>query len=78
MTIQELINYAVAKGIPFDMPIAIRDKDDYLLVSKNISTDEPYFGNCPEGENYLQSVVALDADGDYEKIPKFLILSTGY
>ena len=83
MTIQELIDWCKANDVSLDTPIAIRDKDDFLLVESNIRIgDPPYFGNCPNGDDYLASIAPRDEDGDIdyesEDFPDFLILSTGY
>ena len=80
MTIQELLDWAKAHHVGLDTHIALRDKDDYLLVRGNISLDSnPYFGNCPNGDDLLEEIAPRDEDGDidYNKLPPFLIFSTG-
>ena len=80
MTLQELITWCKSNNVSLDTPIAIRDKDDFLLTKDNIDAHSaPYFGNCREGEAYLRAHAPRDADGevDYENLPRFLILGTG-
>lgn len=80
MTIQELLDWAKAHHVGLDTHIALRDKDDYLLVKGNISLDSnPYFGNCSNGDALLEKIAPRDANGDidYGKLPPFIILSTG-
>lgn len=81
MTVQELIDWCAANGLGLDTPIAISDKDDYLLTEDNVRVDShPYFGNCAAGENYLEEHAPKTEDGnvDYDNLPAFLVLSTGY
>lgn len=82
MTLQELIDWAAANDVPLTAPIAIRHKDDVLLVEKSLSTDyQPYFGNCPHGDAYIKSLKLKEdpETGEYlEPGPKFLMLGTGY
>lgn len=81
MTLQQLIDWCKAKGVDMNTPIAIRDKDDYLLVEDNIIVEaRPYFGNCSNGEEYLQAHAVRDANGDidYDNLPDFIVLGTGY
>jgi hypothetical protein len=79
MTLQDLINYCTRNNIDFDTNIAVRAKDDYLLMAHNVSLDTPYFGNCMDGEALLRSIIPRDEndDEDYENTPMFLILDTG-
>lgn len=79
MTVQQLIAWCLKNNISLDTPIALRDKDDFLLVEDNISTDDhPYFGNCPYGDAYLDKISPRNDDGEREKKVTFLILGTGY
>ena len=79
MTIQELIDHCVHNKISFDTQIALRAKDDYLLVPYNISLDNAYFGNCDNGSDLVDAIAPRDADGDimYDNVPHFLILDNG-
>lgn len=81
MTVQELIDWCAANAVDLNTPIAIRDKDDFLLTEANVGVDDhPYFGNCREGEAYLDKVAPRNEDGDidYDNLPAFLVLGTGY
>lgn len=81
MTVQELIDWCAANNVGLDTQIAIRDKDDFLLVEDQVSVDNrPYFGNCPNGDAYLEKFAPRDEDGDidYGNLPGFLMLGTGY
>lgn len=79
MTLQELINWCAANDVSLDTPIVLREKDDFLLVQENISTDEnPYFGNCPNGDEYFDKIAPRNDDGEREKKVAFLVLGTGY
>jgi len=79
MTLQELIDYCDAEGISRDTHIAMRAKDDYLLVPERIELDFPYFGNCEYGDEVLDEICPRDDDGerDYDNSPDFIILNTG-
>ncbi len=79
MTIQELLDWCKNNDVPLTTPIAIRLKDDFLLVKKNLSIDnDPYFGNCDHGDAYLDKVAPIDDDTmERSEIPKFLFLGTG-
>lgn len=81
MTVQDLLDWCKANNVSLDTSIALREKDDYLLVPRNITLDTPYFGNCPnDGQEYLDDITPCDENGDldYDKAPKFLVLGTGY
>jgi len=80
MTVEELVQYCEANGISLKTPIALRAKDDYLLVEENIETgDHPYFGNCDNGGDWLRENAPKTPDGDidFDNLPLFLILDTG-
>ena len=79
MTIQELINFCTANEISLDTHVALRAKDDYLLVPRHVSLDSAYFGNCHDGGELIERIAPRDAEGDidYDNIPDFLILDTG-
>lgn len=79
MTIQELVDWCTANGIGLDTEIALRAKDDYFVTYASLSLDKPYFGNSPEGGEWIRMNVTLDEDGypDFDKLPNFLILDTG-
>ena len=81
MTLYELMDWATRNGVSFDTPIAIAHKDDYLLTEDKIRlSNSPYFGNCRDGGAYLNRVAPKNEDGDvdYENLPTFIMLSTGY
>ncbi len=67
MKVHELI--ALLQAMPQDIGVAIRGKDDFLLIEENMSFDpNPYFGNCSYGDDYVEeNGGALN----------FLVLSTG-
>jgi hypothetical protein len=81
ITVQGLLDWCLANNVSLDTPITLRSKDDFLLVEENIDLDSnPYFGNCENGDAFLNKVAPRDEDGDidYENLPTFLILRTGY
>jgi len=79
MTIQELIDLCTANEISLDTHIALRAKDDYLLMGSRVYLDNAYFGNCENGSDLVDKIAPRDNDGDimYDNVPYFLILDTG-
>lgn len=78
MTIQQFIDWCTKNKIDFNTNMAVRAKDDYLLVKDNIYMDAPYFGNCQEGEKCMSKIAPKDKYGeiDWDNAPPFLILDT--
>lgn len=80
MTIEELVNWAIANGVPLDTHIAVRAKDDYFLIEDGVSYSVPYFGNSSEGTDWENKTMPRDANGDpdYESPdrPKVVILDS--
>lgn len=79
MTIQELLEYCQRYEISLNTHIALRSKDDYLLVPYQIHLGDAYFGNCEDGSKLVQEIAPRDPDGDimWDNVPHFLILDTG-
>lgn len=79
MTVQELIDWCGENNVDLNTHIALRAKDDYLLMSNQTYLDNPYFGNCANGGEVLDGITPCNEDGDfdYDNAPKFLILDTG-
>jgi hypothetical protein len=77
MTKEELIK--LIEPFPNNIHIAIRAKDDFLLMEDMVYTDLPYFGNCSNGTE-LQDEMCYDEESDeinYEKTPAFIIFDSG-
>jgi hypothetical protein len=80
MTLEELVNWAIANDVPMDTHIAVRAKDDYFLIEDGVSFNIPYFGNSSEGTEWENKTMPRDVLGDldYESSdrPKVIILDS--
>lgn len=79
MTIQELIDWCKTNEVDLNTHIALRAKDDYLLMGRRVYLDRAYFGNCENGRELEDKLAPRTEDGDidYDNVPDVLILDTG-
>jgi hypothetical protein len=81
ITVKNLIE--ILKKYPEDTPIALRNKDDFILTEDRIYLNKngAYFGNCAEGRKWEERIqkekgidlFETDEDGEFINVIPFLI-----